>query len=241
MLSFPGYRYELYCVAKAHKTTHCIVSKEVKSNSCLIIIHKKKISKNSWNPGGHNFEAREFDSLFELISSESLFCLNLEMLPYRYLYEVKETNFSWIWKRLCLRFFGTQERLPVFCQGIEGIDITLGGESVKHVMPIKCLGIILDSTSLSLNQHVDYIKKKVSKMVVIFSRVPPSLTIESRKRLFKLMILPILDYCFAVFHGCGKGNEEVLEHLQRHGGRIVLNTAHLSTLTLMEKSGNFDM
>jgi len=36
-------------------------------------------------------------------------------------------------------------------------------------------------------------------------------------------------------------NEEVLERLQRCGGRIVLNTAHLSALTLMEKSGNFDM
>ena len=36
------------------------------------------------------------------------------------------------------------------------------------------------------------------------------------------MILRILDYCGAVFHGCGKGNEEVLEHLQRRGSRIVL-------------------
>ena len=74
---------------------------------------------------------------------------------------------------------------------------------MKHVMPIKCLGVILDS-SLSLNQHVDYIKKKVSKMLGIFSRARPSLTIESRKRLFKFMILPILNYCGAVFHGCGK-------------------------------------
>ena len=78
-------------------------------------------------------------------------------------------------KKTVFEVFGTQERLPVCRQGIEGINITLGGESVKHVMPIKCLGIILDSTSLSLNQHVDYIKKKVSKMVGIFLGVPPSL------------------------------------------------------------------
>ena len=42
---------------------------------------------------------------------------------------------------------------------------------------------------------------------------------------------PILDYCGAVFHGCGRGNEkglEYLECLQRRGGRIVLNTAQRS-------------
>ena len=38
-----------------------------------------------------------------------------------------------------------------------------------------------------------------------------------------------LYYCGAVFYRCGKGNEEGLECLQRRGGRIVLNTAHLST------------
>ena len=35
------------------------------------------------------------------------------------------------------------------------------------------------------------------------------------------MILPILDYYGAVFHRCGKGNEEGLECLQRGGGRTV--------------------
>ena len=92
-------------------------------------------------------------------------------------------------------------------------------------------------SSLSLNQHIDYVKKKVSKMLGIFSRARPSLTIESANRLFKSMILPILDYCGAVFHRCGKGNEEGLECLQRRGGRIVLNTAHLSTEQMVTSLG----
>ena len=77
------------------------------------------------------------------------------------------------YKRLLV--FGTQQRLHR--QGIEGIDIALGGESVKHCDAFKYLGVILDS-SLSLNQHIDYVKKKVSKMLRIFSRAQPSLTIE---------------------------------------------------------------
>ena len=51
------------------------------------------------------------------------------------------------------------------------------------------------------------------------------------------MILPILDYCGALFHGCGKGSEKVLERLQRRGGRIVLNTAHLSTEQMVTSLG----
>ena len=129
-------------------------------------------------------------------------------------------------KKTEFMIFGTQQRL---CrQGIEGIDIALGGESVKCCDAFKYLGIILDS-SLSMNQHIDHVKKNVSKMLGIFSRARPSLTIESANRLFKSMILPILDYCGAVFHRCGKGNEEGLECLQRRAGRIVLNTAYLST------------
>ena len=51
------------------------------------------------------------------------------------------------------------------------------------------------------------------------------------------MILPILDYCGTVLHGCGRGNKEELERLQRRGGRIVLNTAHLSTEEMVNYLG----
>jgi len=74
-------------------------------------------------------------------------------------------------------------------------------------------------------------------MLGIFSRAQPSLTIKSANILFKMMILPILGYCGVVFHGCGKVNEEVLECLQRHGGRIVLNTTHLSTEQMVTSLG----
>jgi len=68
---------------------------------------------------------------------------------------------------------------------------------VKYCDAFKYLGVILDS-SLSMNQHVDHVKKNVSKMLGIFSRARRSLTIESANKLFKSMILPILDYCVAV-------------------------------------------
>ena len=115
--------------------------------------------------------------------------------------------------------FGTQQRL---CrQDIDGAHKTLGGESVKHCDAFKYLGVVLDS-SLSFNLHIDHVKKKVSKRLEMFSRIRSSLTTEASNRLYKSMILPNLEYCCAVFHGCGKGNEEELERLLRRAARIVL-------------------
>ena len=61
----------------------------------------------------------------------------------------------------------------------------------------------------------------------MFSRIRSSLT-DASNRLYKSMILPNLEYCCAVFHGCGKGNEK-LERLQRRAAKIVLKTVHWST------------
>ena len=75
-----------------------------------------------------------------------------------------------LWKKILLNLkktefmvFGTQQRLGR--QAIDGIDITLGRESVRCCDAFKYLGVILDS-SLSLNQHIDHVKKKVSKALV---------------------------------------------------------------------------
>ena len=65
----------------------------------------------------------------------------------------------------------------------------------------KYLGVILVS-SLFLNQHINYVKQKVSRMTII-------------NRLFKLTILPSLDYW------------ESLECIQGQGGKVVLNTAYI--------------
>ena len=55
-----------------------------------------------------------------------------------------------LWKQTSLEFEKfTQQRLG--CQAIDGINIALGGESVKCCDAFKYLGVILDS-SLSLNQ-----------------------------------------------------------------------------------------
>ena len=56
---------------------------------------------------------------------------------------------------------------------------------------------------------------KVSKILVMFSRIRPSLTLEAANRLYKAMVLPVLDYCDTVWHECGQGDSDEIERLQR--------------------------
>lgn len=49
-------------------------------------------------------------------------------------------------------------------------DISLNGQSIKHTDTFKYLGVVLDGT-FSFNDHVDYVRIKVSKILGMFSRI----------------------------------------------------------------------
>ena len=87
-------------------------------------------------------------------------------------------------------------------------------------MIFKYLGVVLDDT-LSFNDHVDFVRMKVSKILRKFSRIRPSLTLEAANRLYKAMVLRVLDYYDSVWHECGQGNRDKIERLQRRAARIV--------------------
>ena len=132
--------------------------------------------------------------------------------------------------------FGTRQRLAK--QKCDETDISLNGQSIKHTDTFKYLGVVLDDT-LSFNDHVDYVRTKVSKILGMFSRIRPSLTLEAANRLYKAMVLPVLDYCDAVWHECGQGNSDKMERLQRRAARIIYYKAasNLSTDQIMIKLG----
>ena len=81
---------------------------------------------------------------------------------------------------------------------------------------------------------------KVSKLLRMFTRIRPLITLEAANRLYKaMMVLPVLDYCDAVWHECGQGNSAKIEQLQRRAARIVYFKAasNLSPDQIMTKLG----
>ena len=67
--------------------------------------------------------------------------------------------------------FGTRQRLVR--QKCDETDISLNGQFIKHTNTFKYVGVVLDDT-LSFNDHVDYVRMKVSKTLGMFSRIRPS-------------------------------------------------------------------
>ena len=73
----------------------------------------------------------------------------------------------------------------------------------------------------------------------MFARIWPWITLEAASRLYKAMVLPVLDYCHVVWHEWGQGNSDKMERLQRRAARIVFFKAasKLSTDQIMTKLG----
>ena len=63
----------------------------------------------------------------------------------------------------------------------------------------------------------------------------------TRSRLYRAMVLPVLDYCDAVWHECWQGNSDKMEQLQRRAARICYfkSASKLSTGQIMTKLGIF--
>ena len=84
-------------------------------------------------------------------------------------------------KKTEFMMFGTRQRLAR--QKCDETDISLNGQSVKHRGTFKYLDVVLDDT-LSFNDHVDYVRMKVSKLLRMFTRIRPLITLEAANRLY---------------------------------------------------------
>ena len=124
--------------------------------------------------------------------------------------------------------FGTRYRLGA--RDTADLNINLDGKPVKYTEIFKYLGVVLANT-LSFNDHTLYIRKKISKILGILSRIRPFLTLEAANKVYKTMVLPVLDYCDIVCNECGQGNNDDIERLQRRGSRIVHHKAALGQST----------
>jgi len=104
-------------------------------------------------------------------------------------------------------------KIPVvYCQNI----------IIEHVPKFKYLGVILDAR-LSFNSHLDYIKTKIHKNIVIFKRLANSrmLSKEISYRLFYAFIRPHYQSVLNLYPILSRSKQHQLEALNRKVFRIV--------------------
>lgn len=101
------------------------------------------------------------------------------------------------------------------------ITISIGGYAIDRVSVMKYLGVLIDEL-LKMNQHVDYVTKKVAKKIGFFSRISVKLNFNNRKTLYKSMIAPHFEYCASILYLGNEGDFEQLQNQQNRAMRIIL-------------------
>ena len=118
-------------------------------------------------------------------------------------------------------------------------DITIfyGDSVLKQQRHFKYLGVVVDE-SLSWNNHVSYIASRVYPKLKLLNRISSFLGPTILLKIYKMTILPILDYGCIVWGLCSKKNSNFLERLQNKAMRIILRTNHLTcTQSMRERLG----
>ena len=153
-----------------------------------------------------------------------------------FFYWLEENNLFWNIKKTECLLFGTRQRLMV-SGNAEDFSVSLNRTPITIPKVFKYLGVMLDS-HLTSNEHTTYVTTKVSKKLGILSRVRPLLTTEPANRLYKSMILPLLEYCDITWYGCSNENQKEIERMQNRAGRLVLkDSKELTSDAIIEKLG----
>ena len=117
------------------------------------------------------------------------------------------------------------------------INIFHGDSILKQQRHFKYLGVVVDE-SLSWNNHMSYIASRVYPKLKLLNRISSFLSPAILLKIYKMTILPILDYGCIVWGLCNKKNSDFLERLQSKAMRIIPRTNHLTcTQSMRERLG----
>ena len=103
---------------------------------------------------------------------------------------------------------------------IEGGNILLNGEIIDKVNHFKFLGVIIDS-HLSWMDHVQHIRKKISKGIGILYKTKDYLKSDTLLTLYYSFVYPNLIYCIEVWGAITKGNLISLLKTQKRVVRMI--------------------
>ena len=105
---------------------------------------------------------------------------------------------------------------------------------------VKYLGVILDS-KMNLNSHVEYTKGRAQKRISILKSVAGKSYGADRSillRIYKSMILPILEYSSLILDGPGNNRVESLEVIQNSCLRIASGALRTSPIRALQVETN---
>ena len=128
-----------------------------------------------------------------------------------------DSNFLFLnYTKTKVMLLGTHRRLAK----VNDFCVSANSATIGRVYQFKYLGLVLDTT-LSWNDHIDHISSKISYRLGMLRKARNVIPRDACITLYNAMILPLFDYCSAVWDGCGKTNRDYLDKLQTRAASII--------------------
>lgn len=109
------------------------------------------------------------------------------------------------------------------------LNVLLNRDPIEIVESVKILGVIFYK-HLTWNDHVEYMRSKLSSAVGVMSRLRAILPVKIRLLIYNSLILSLLQYCTTVWGTTGITNMSKLHLLQKRAVRCIAG-AHYSSPT----------
>ena len=100
--------------------------------------------------------------------------------------------------------------------------ILLDGSALQTVSEVRYLGVLIDST-LSFKGHIDSITSKAYGALSTLRKVQTYLPLNTRKLLYRSLVLPHLEYCPSVWDPSSTELSSKIERVQNRAMRTILN------------------
>ena len=118
--------------------------------------------------------------------------------------------------------------------------LCIGNTPIPHVNHFKFLGVVLDR-QLNMGKHVKYVKEKCSKRLNLFRCLTSSEICADRPtllRLYKALVLPIIEYGAVVYASGKESNLKKLEVIQNSFIRVALGAMKTSPIHALQVEAN---
>ena len=130
-------------------------------------------------------------------------------------------------------YFGLKSQV----KNIDNHRICIDNMLIDRVNSYKYLGVTLDAT-LNYNAHLSNCLSLASHKIFLLSKIRKYITFEAANRIYKTMILPIVEYGDILYDGSSQKLLGKLQTLQNRGLRLVYyRQYHVPVIALHEISG----
>ena len=153
------------------------------------------------------YSANDIENVMNVLSREMM-CVGEWLRANKLTLNISKTKFI---------IFGSPHRL----RNLPDIKLQLYGKEIERVDCMKYLGVLLDS-SLSFEQHIDYLSDKASQKLGAIRKVRDLLDVSTTLTLYKSLVLPHFDYCDTVYMTSSLKNLNKLQLIQNSACRTIL-------------------